>query len=78
MVVDNDRVDDEDDGDDMQNVMDLQMLERLRLDHDNEDSIPPSDSVDYFDMVNNDDETYDPAIPKHEDYFKYMLYNVLF
>jgi len=69
MVVDNDRVDDEDDGDDVQNVKDLQMLDRLRLGNDNVDNIPPSDSVDYFDMVDSDDETYDPANPDHEDYF---------
>ena len=69
MVVDNDRVDDEDNGDDVQNVKDLQMLERLRLGNDNEDNIPPSDSVDYFDMVDSDDETYDLANPDHEDYF---------
>jgi hypothetical protein len=69
MDVDNDWVDDEDDGDDVQNVKDLQMLERLRLGNDNDDNIPPSDSVDYFDMVDSDDETYDPANPDHSDYF---------
>jgi hypothetical protein len=69
MDVDNERVDDEDAGDEMQNVKDLQMLERLRLSNDNEDTIPPSDSIDYFDMVDCDDETYDPANPDHADYF---------
>jgi hypothetical protein len=69
MAVDNDRVDNEDDGDDVQNVKDLQMLERLRLGNDNEDDIPPSNSVDYFNMVYSDDETYDLANPDHEDYF---------
>jgi hypothetical protein len=48
MDVDNDWVDDEDNGDDMQVVKDLQMLERLHLGNDNEDNISPSDSVDYF------------------------------
>ena len=69
MEVDNERVDDKDAGDEMQNVKDLQMLERLRLDNDNDDNIAPSNSVDYFDMVDSDDETYDPANPDHEDYF---------
>jgi hypothetical protein len=50
-------------------MKDLQMLERLRLGNENEDNISPSDSVDYFDMVDSDDETYDPANPDHADYF---------
>jgi hypothetical protein len=49
----------------VQNVKDLQMLEQLHL---GDDSIAPSDSVDY-DMVDSDDETYDLANPDHEDYF---------
>jgi hypothetical protein len=53
----------------VQNVKDLQMLKRLCLGNDNEDNIPPSDSGDYFDMVDSDDETYDPANPDHVDYF---------
>jgi hypothetical protein len=69
MDVDNERVDDEDAGDEVQNVKDLQMLERLRLGNDNEDNIPSSGSVDYFDMVDSDDETYDPANPGQVDYF---------
>jgi hypothetical protein len=69
MDVDNYWVDDEDDGDDVQDVKDLQMLERLRLGNDNEDNIPPSDSVDYFDMVDSDDETYNPANLDHANYF---------
>ena len=68
MDVDNVMVDDDDDGDEVGNAKDLQMLERLRVGNDNEDNIPPSDSVDYFDMVDSDDETYDPANPDHEDY----------
>jgi hypothetical protein len=51
--------------DEVQNVKDLQMLEQLHL---GDDSIAPSDSVDY-DMVDSDDETYDLANPDHEDYF---------
>jgi hypothetical protein len=53
----------------VQNVKDLQMLEWLRLVNDNDDNIAPSDSIDYFNMVDSDDETYDPANPNHEDYF---------
>ena len=72
MEVDNDIDEDdgdEDDGDEVQNANDLQMLERLRLGNDNEDNIPPSDSVDELDNVDSDDETYDPANLNHEDYF---------
>ena len=71
MELDNERVDDEDVGDEVQNVKDFEMLERLRLGNDTEDNIPPSDSVDYLgnDNVDSDDEIYDPANPNHEDYF---------
>jgi hypothetical protein len=69
MEVDNEWVVDEDARDEVQNVKDLQMLERLHLGNNNDDNIAPSDSVDYFDMVDSDDETYDPANPDHEDYF---------
>ena len=68
MEVDNETVIEEDTGDEVQNVKDLQMLGRLHLDNDN-GNIAHSDSVDYFDMIDNDDETYDPANPDHEDYF---------
>jgi hypothetical protein len=51
MDVDNERVDDEDARDEVQNMKVLQMLERLRLGNVNEDNTPPSDSVNYFDMV---------------------------
>jgi hypothetical protein len=67
--VDNERVDEEDLGDEVQNVKDLQMLERLHLGNDNEGNIPPLDSVVNLDNVDSDDETYDPANPNHEDYF---------
>jgi hypothetical protein len=72
MEVDNETVDDEDAGDEVQNEKDLQMLDRLRLGNDNEDNIPPSDSVDYFNNVDSDDESYDLANPDHVDYFYYM------
>jgi hypothetical protein len=58
-------IDEEDD--EVQNENDLEMLEGLYLGNDN-DELAPSDGVDY-EMVNNDDETYDPANPSHEDYF---------
>jgi hypothetical protein len=45
------------------------MLDRLQLGDDNVDNIPHTDSVNYFDMVDSDDETYDPANPDPEDYF---------
>jgi hypothetical protein len=45
------------------------MLDQLRLGNDNEHNIPPSDSVDYFDNVDSDDESYDPTNPDHADYF---------
>jgi hypothetical protein len=69
MEVDNETVDDKDSGDEVQNEKDLQMLDRLCLGNDNENNIPPSDSVDYFDNVDSDDESYDPANPDHADYF---------
>jgi hypothetical protein len=57
----------DEEGDEVQNVKDLQILEQLHLDNDN-DNIDSSDSVDY-DMVDSDDDTYDPTNPNHEDYF---------
>ena len=60
-------VDEEDDEDEVQNAKDLKMLERLHLGNVNDD-IDSSDRVDY-DMVDSDDETYDPANPECEDYF---------
>jgi hypothetical protein len=67
--VDNERVDEEDDGDEVENVKDLQLLERVRSGNDNDDNIAPSDGVDYIDMCDSDDESYDPANPDHDAYF---------
>jgi hypothetical protein len=53
--------------DEVQNVKDLQILERLYLGNANDD-VDPSDNVDY-DLIDSDDETYDPANPDYEDYF---------
>jgi hypothetical protein len=69
MEVDNKTVDDEDAGDEVENEKDLQMLDRFRLGNANEDDVPPSDSDEYLDMVDSDDETYDPANPDDVDYF---------
>jgi hypothetical protein len=60
---------DEDAGDELENEKDLQMLDRFRLGNANEDDVPPSDSDEYLDMVDSDDETYDPANPDDVDYF---------
>jgi hypothetical protein len=57
----------EDEEDEVQNAKDLQMLQRLHLLNSNDD-IDSSNSVDY-DMVDSDDETYDPAASDYEDYF---------
>jgi hypothetical protein len=69
MEVDNERVVDEDTRDEVQNVKDLQLLQRLDLGNNNDDNITPSDSDDYIDMADSDDDTYDPANPDHDDYF---------
>jgi hypothetical protein len=70
MEVDNERVVDENTGDEVQNVKDLQLLQRLHLGNDNDDNITPSDSLDdYIDMADSDDDTYDLANPDHDNYF---------
>ena len=72
MEVDNERVNDEDDGDEVQNVKDLELLRRLELGNDSDDNIAPSDGHDInmeVDMHDSDDETYDPANTDHDDYF---------
>ena len=69
MEVDNEREVDEEGGDEVQNIQDLQLLERLRLGRDSEDNIPPLDSAGYVDIADSDDEDYDPANPDYDDYF---------
>jgi len=70
MEVDNEGVTDEDAGDEVQNVKDLELLQRLQLGNDSDHDIPPSEhGHDYIDMRDSDDETYDPANPDHDDYF---------
>ena len=69
MEVDNEMVVVDDDGDDIENVKDLELLEWLRLGRDSEDDIPPSDTAGVVDMADSDDEDYDPANSDHDDYF---------
>ena len=70
MEVDNERVADEDTGDEVQNVKDLELLQWLHLGNDSDDDIPPSEHQhDNIDTRDSDDETYDPANPDHDDYF---------
>ena len=72
MEVDNEREVDEEAGDEVQNIQDLQLLERLRLGRGIEDDISSSDSAGYVDIADSDDEDYDPANPDYDDYFLYM------
>jgi len=69
MEVDNERVVDEEAGDEVENIQDLQLLERLCLGRYSEDDIPPSDFAGYVDIADSDDEDYDPANPDYDDYF---------
>ena len=70
MEVDNERVADEDAGDEVQNVKDLELLQRLHISIDGDDGIPPSEhGDDYIDMCDSDDDTYDPTNPDDDDYF---------
>ena len=69
MEVDNERVADEEAGDEVENAHDLELLKRLRLGRDSEDDIAPSDNADYVEEPNSDDEDYDPANPNYADYF---------
>jgi len=68
--LDNERVVQEDAGDEVHNAKDLELLERLNLDNDSDDNIPPLEhEYDYMDTRDSDDETYDPANPDYDDYF---------
>ena len=70
MEVDNERVADEDAGDEVQNVKHLELLQRLQLGNDSDDNISPSEhGHDYINTRDSDDETYDPANPDHDNYF---------
>ena len=59
---------DEDAGDEVQDQRDLEMLNRLSLENDNSENIPVV-SDEPFDMVDSDDESYNPANPDPEEYF---------
>jgi hypothetical protein len=69
MEVDNERVDDEEEGDEVQNAKDIEMLERLHIDDDDEGNNEPSDNDVYLDNFDSDDETYHPDNPNNDDYF---------
>jgi hypothetical protein len=64
MEVETKTVDDEDIGDVVLNLKDIQMLERFHSGKDNEEDLENSDSVSHLDNYDSDDETFDPG----EDY----------
>ena len=70
MEVDNESGANEDVGDKVQNVKDLELLQRLQLGNDSDHDIPPSEhGHDYIDTRDSDDETYHPSNLDHDDYF---------
>ena len=74
MEVDNVRVVDEDQLEEVQNVKDLELLRRMQLGDDTDETPPPNDQANTtldadIDMRDSDDETYDPANPDHDEYF---------
>ena len=71
MEVENERFVNVEAGDEVHNVQALELLERLHLDNDSDDdSDPPLEhDVDYIDMRDSNDETYDPANLDLEEYF---------
>jgi hypothetical protein len=69
MEVENESVVVEDDGNEVQNMKDLQLLERLNLDNDNDENIASMDSDEYINMADSDDETYDSSNLDPDDYF---------
>lgn len=58
MEVDKKRVVDEESGDDVDNVKDVELLEQLHLGNESDDNIPPSKHG-----HGSDDETYNPTNP---------------
>ena len=69
-VHDDEMVDDEDAGEEVRNVKDLELLEWLQLGDDNKDEIPPLEhGIELLDLRDSDDETYDPANPDEDAYF---------
>ena len=70
MDVDSERVH-EDDGDDVDNVRDIELLERFHLGNESDDdNEPPLEyGVDCNDTRDSDDETCDPANPDPDEYF---------
>jgi hypothetical protein len=68
MQVDNELVDHNDDEDDVYDSKDLQMLERLGIEH--EENLEPSDYLHYLDNFDSDDKRTDiPANPHDDPYY---------
>jgi hypothetical protein len=61
--------DDKDTGDEVVNEKDIQMLKWFCLGETNEDHVPSSDTEEYLDMVDSDDDTYALTNPDDADYF---------
>jgi hypothetical protein len=68
MPVDNDGVVDEDEGDEVENANDLDLLQKLLLGEHIDQAETDGDDHD-IDMLDSDDETYDPANPDPDEYF---------
>ena len=62
------RIDDEDPGDEVYDERDIELLEKVQLGVD-EDILPSDEGPHYLDMHDSDDETYDPDNPTHDVYF---------
>ena len=68
MEVDNERVVDDNVGDEVHNAKDIELLERFNLQNDGDDDIPPSEhGHDYVNMCGSDDEASDLANPGDDD-----------
>jgi hypothetical protein len=69
MDINYERVVEDDDGDEVENAKDIELLRRLHIGDDNYANILPSDGADLIEMYDSDDPSYDPANPDHEEYF---------
>ena len=72
MEVDNEMVVDDNVAEEVRDVEDVELLERLRLGNDNDDDDdtgPLEGGVENMEMRDSDDETYDPDNPDHDEYF---------
>jgi hypothetical protein len=68
MEADEEWILDEDAADEVHDLKDLEMLDRLRLGNDNDED----EAVEDLDNLDSDDDTYHPDNPDHEEYKKYM------